>query len=307
MTDYGMLTPYLTTKRERGELIFATDFPLSSCCSFKIGGPADFVIYPGSEEALVGLIEFLRLIRVRYSIFGNASNVLFDDRGYRGAVIFTSGICSLSRDGDTLTAGSGMPITHLAVAAQRASLSGLEFTYGIPGSVGGAVYMNAGAYGGEIKDVCASSRVYDPTTGKISVYSGKDQLFGYRESVYMKAELIILSSLFKLREADPSEIKSLMGALMQRRIEKQPLDFPSAGSIFKRCNGFYTAKLIEDSGLKGVSVGGAQVSEKHAGFIINLGGASSSDVRKLIELIQSAVREKFGVEIQPEVRIIPSV
>ncbi len=307
MTDYGTLTPYLTTKRERGELAFWTDLPLSSCCSFKIGGPADFVIYPKSEEALIELVQLLRAREIRYNVFGNASNVLFDDAGYRGAVIFTSGLCGLTCEDETLTAGSGMPVTSLAVAAQRSCLSGLEFTYGIPGSVGGAVYMNAGAYEGEIKDVCRSSRVYNPVTGEVAVYSGADQRFGYRESAYMKAELIILSSSFSLRSTDPAAVRARMDTLMQRRVDKQPLDFPSAGSVFKRVNGFYTAKLIEDAGLKGMSVGGAQVSEKHAGFIINRGGATSSDVHRLIECIQNAVRDKFGVEIQPEVRTIPAL
>jgi UDP-N-acetylenolpyruvoylglucosamine reductase len=304
MTDYGTLATYLKTGRERGELAFEANFPLSSCCTFKIGGPADFVIRPKTEGALIGLVELLRTSGVRYSIFGNASNVLFDDPGYRGAIIFTSGLSGFSCEGETLTAGSGMPVTQLAVTAKRASLSGLEFTYGIPGSVGGAVYMNAGAYNGEIKDVCVASRVFEPGTGKVSVYAGADQRFGYRESVYMNAELIILSSTFKLRESDPEKIGAEMDSLMQKRIDKQPLEYPSAGSVFKRCSGFYTAKLIEDSGLKGASVGGAQVSEKHSGFIINRGGATASDVRRLIEYIQVTVREKFGVEIQPEVRIV---
>ncbi len=199
-----------------------------------------------------------------------------------------------------------MSVTALSVAAYRASLSGLEFTYGIPGSVGGAVYMNAGAYGGEIKDVCISSRVYNPDTCEIEVYSGNEQRFGYRESVYMNSPLIILSSDFRLKESDPVEIDALMRKLMNQRIEKQPLDLPSAGSVFKRCEGYFTAKLIEDSGLKGMTVGGAQVSEKHAGFIVNKGGATASDVLRLIEHIRNVVYMNFGVNIQPEVRYIPA-
>jgi UDP-N-acetylmuramate dehydrogenase len=306
MTDYATLKPYLKTEFERGELTYSADFPLSSCCTFKIGGPADFVVYPKNERALISLVEFIRSIGLRYNVFGNASNVLFDDPGYRGVVIFTSELKSVTQNGEIMTAGSGMPVTSLAVAAYRASLAGLEFTYGIPGSVGGAVYMNAGAYNGEIKDVCISSRVYNPETGTVTVYKGDQQRFGYRESVYMNSPLIILSSDFRLQECDPAEIDALMRKLMNQRIEKQPLDMPSAGSVFKRCDGYYTAKLIEDAGLKGTAIGGAQVSEKHAGFIVNRGGATASDVRRLIDHIRATVYERFGAEIQPEVRFIPA-
>lgn len=306
MTDYATLKPYLKTEFERGELTYSADFPLSSCCTFKIGGPADFVVYPKNERALISLVDFIRSIGLRYNVFGNASNVLFDDPGYRGVVIFTSELKSVTQNGEIMTASSGMPLTSLAVAAYRASLAGLEFTYGIPGSVGGAVYMNAGAYNGEIKDVCISSRVYNPESGTVTVYKGDEQRFGYRESVYMNSPLIILSSDFRLRECDPAEIDALMRKLMNQRIEKQPLDMPSAGSVFKRCDGYYTAKLIEDAGLKGTAIGGAQVSEKHAGFIVNRGGATASDVRRLIEHISAAVFERFGAEIQPEVRFIPA-
>ncbi|HPT85112.1 MAG TPA: UDP-N-acetylmuramate dehydrogenase [Bacillota bacterium] len=306
MTDYATLRQYLISESESGELTFLADYPLSALCTFKIGGPADFVVYPKTERALISLVEYARSIGVRYNVFGNASNVLFDDPGYRGVVIFTSELKSIKIDGPIITAGSGMSVTALSVAAYRSSLSGLEFTYGIPGSVGGAVYMNAGAYGGEIKDVCISSRVYNPETGEIEVYSGDEQRFGYRESIYMNSPLIILSSDFRLNESDPVEIEALMKNLMNQRIEKQPLDLPSAGSVFKRCKGYFTAKLIEDSGLKGKSIGGAQVSEKHAGFIVNKGGATASDVLKLIEHIQEEVYRQFGVEIQPEVRFIPA-
>jgi len=306
MTDYATLRPYLISQLERGELTFLADYPLSSLCTFRIGGPADFIVYPKTERALISLVEFVRSVGVRYSVFGNASNVLFDDPGYRGVVIFTSELKSVTISGENVTAGSGMSVTALSVAAYRASLSGLEFTYGIPGSVGGAVYMNAGAYGGEIKDVCISSRVYNPDTCEIEVYSGNEQRFGYRESVYMNSPLIILSSDFRLKESDPVEIDALMRKLMNQRIEKQPLDLPSAGSVFKRCEGYFTAKLIEDSGLKGMTVGGAQVSEKHAGFIVNKGGATASDVLRLIEHIRNVVYMNFGVNIQPEVRYIPA-
>lgn len=306
MTDYATLRQYLKSELERGELTFVADYPLSSCCTFKIGGPADFIVYPKTERALISLVELLRSTGVRFNVFGNASNVLFDDPGYRGVVIFTSELKSAEKSGDVITAGSGKSVTCLSVFAWRASLSGLEFTYGIPGSVGGAVYMNAGAYGGEIKDVCISSRVYNTETGKVETYSGDEQRFGYRESVYMYSPLIILSSDFKLKESDPTQIKAYMDQLMQQRHDKQPLDMPSAGSVFKRCNGFFTAKLIENSGLKGVSIGGAQVSEKHAGFIVNKGGATASDVRRLIEHIRKTVYERFGADIQPEVRFIPA-
>ena len=307
MSDLSNLDLYFTAQRERGGLEVFRNVKLSSCCSFEIGGPADFIVYPKTENALINLIKFASENYIRFDVFGNASNVLFDDEGYRGIVIFTSELDGLELiNNNLINSGSGTPLTELAVFAQSNGLSGLEFAYGIPGSVGGAVFMNAGAYGGEIKDICISSKVFDIKNNLILEICGEGQNFGYRESVYMHNKTIILASVFKLIKADLNNIKLKMDEYMGRRRDKQPLEYPSAGSAFKRCNGFFTAQLIEESGLKGTTEGGAQVSDKHAGFIINCGGATSSDVRKLIERVQSAVLNKFGAEIQPEIRYIPA-
>ncbi len=204
-----------------------------------------------------------------------------------------------------ISADAGYPLTRLASDAAALSLTGLEFAYGIPGSVGGGIFMNAGAYGGELSDVVWRSRWYDPDSGETGYFTRDEHEFAYRHSIYMDCRRVILSAEFRLKVGDKARIRALCDDYMSRRREKQPLEYPSAGSVFKRGSGFITAKLIEDAGLKGCAVGGAQVSEKHAGFIINRGGATASDVLRLIRHIQATVRDRFGVEIECEVRYIP--
>ena len=280
--------------------------PLSCISTFRTGGPADTVVFPRSRaEAVICVRNALRY-GIRYTVIGNGSNVLFDDAGYRGAVICTSGLSgiSISRDG-TVTAECGVPLTALSSRVAEAGLSGLEFAYGIPGFVGGAVFMNAGAYGGSISDVLTGSDYYDAESDSVVHVAREEHGFGYRKSIYSdNPGRMILGAEFTLAHDDPDAIRGRCSANMEARRTKQPLEFPSAGSVFKRPEGHFAGKLIEDSGLKGTSVGGAEVSRKHAGFIINRGGATSSDVLELISLIKDKVRRDTGIELECEVRYI---
>lgn len=279
--------------------------PLSLHSTFLIGGNAGLAVFPKTAEQLVFSVREAIALGQRYSVIGNASNVLFSDSGFDGAVIFTSGCKEISIKGNLITAECGASFTHLSSLAAKNSLSGLEFAYGIPGTVGGAVYMNAGAYGGQISDVLVSSTLLDASSGEIKILSAKDQEFGYRTSIYCKNEdLIILSASLELSAGKETEIRERMEELMRQRKEKQPLELPNAGSTFKRPVGYFAGKLIEDAGLKGFSVGGAQISEKHAGFIVNTGGATANDVLRLIEHTKEAVMNKFGVMLECEIKYI---
>lgn len=287
-------------------LVYSENEPLAPLSTFKIGGSADYVIYPFTCEGLIAAVQAANECEVRFDVFGNGSNLLFADEGYRGAAIFTTKMNKVRREGNLLIADAGASLTGLAVHALRAGLTGLEFAYGIPGSVGGAVFMNAGAYDGEIASVVTASSYWTPDipSNEIAELVGDAQGFGYRTSAYQGSDKLILSATFALKEGDPVEIKAKMDDLMSRRKSKQPLEYPSAGSTFKRYPGYFTAQLIDEAGLKGLTVGGAQVSEKHAGFVINRGGATAKDVLELIERIRSAIYEKNGIHICPEVQII---
>ncbi len=286
-------------KHERG-------VPLSSLCTFKIGGPADIVVRPQTRDELVLSVSAAIDCGVPYLIIGNGSNMLFDDAGFSGAVIVTNGMRDTSVDGNVITADCGVPMTALSLRAQGLGLSGLEFAYGIPGCVGGAVTMNAGAYGGQMSDVLVSSEYYDPATGERIIIPSSEHVYGYRESIYLeKPELVVLGAVLELVLCDREEIKQKCDENMRARREKQPLEYPSAGSVFKRPPGYFAAKLIQDAGLKGTRVGDAEVSEKHSGFIINRGEATSRDVLELIEIIKTTVYEKFGVCLECEIRHIP--
>lgn len=287
-----------------GSLEIRKNALLSEYTSFRIGGPADELILPKTTESLVRLLSALREYGIRHLILGNGSNVLFSDIGYRGTVILTTSLRSYTVEGTKIHAECGVPLGALAVAAASAGLTGLEFAYGIPGTLGGAVYMNAGAYGGEIADVLEKSASLE-TDGRICERSAHELDFGYRSSVFQISGGTVLSATLSLQKGDPAEIRGKMKDFMSRRQEKQPLEYPSAGSTFKRYPGYYTGKLIEDAGLKGYCVGGAKVSEKHAGFVINTGGATCADVLALIRHIQNTVCEKFGIMPECEIRIIP--
>ena len=306
--EYKELFQFLDEIQADGKLEYSIDSPLAPYSTFRIGGPADLIVFPYTKEALIGLLAELNAKHIRHDVFGNGSNVLFADEGYRGVVIVTTKMNQIKRVGDMLVADAGVSFTGLAVRALKEGLTGLEFAYGIPGSVGGAIYMNAGAYDGEVAQICTETTVYlqnDTLMGEVVTVSGDDQKFGYRTSAFQTMDNgVILGGKFQLKPGDPEEIKAKMSDLMFRRRDKQPLEYPSAGSTFKRAPGYFTAKLIDDAGLKGFSVGGAQVSEKHAGFVINRDKATSADVKNLIATIQKTILEKTGVEIECEVRII---
>ena len=280
------------------------DEPMSKHTSFKIGGPADIYIVPQSKEEFIDAMKVLTVHNYPYMIVGNGTDLLIKDGGIEGAVINTAELNNIQVCGDALIAGAGTTLESLCNAALSSSLTGIEFACGIPGTIGGAVYMNAGAYGGEIKDVCEWCNVIDMKSLKQCKIYRDDMNFGYRTSTVQQKGYITLEACFKLKKGESNDIKSRMDEFNRKRREKQPLEFPSAGSVFKRPEGYYAGKLIEDAGLKGMCVGGAQVSEKHTGFIINRGSASADDVIKLIRLVQRTIKEKFGVDMHPEIKII---
>jgi len=279
------------------------DEPLCGHTTFKIGGPADALALPESRDELRKLAGILKNNDVRFMIIGNGSNLLFSDSGYRGVIIkINRNMSKLNITDDAITAESGALLSVVASEAMKASLTGLEFASGIPGTVGGAVYMNAGAYDNDIKDIFLSAEVLDDD-GSINKYGPEEMDFSYRHSKLSEYG-ILLSAVFKLQSGIYESIKAKTDKLTENRRLKQPLDMPSAGSVFKRPSGHFAGKLIMDSGLKGYSIGGAQVSEKHCGFIVNKGGASCDDVLRLIEHIQATVFNCFKIELVPEIRVI---
>ena len=282
---------------------YAENKRASEFTSFKIGGEC-FVVYPANESELINIIRFCRDNTFKFIVLGCGSNVLFSDDGYDGAVILTQKLNKVNCSDDIITAECGAQLSTVCKTAYKNGLCGLEFAYGIPGSVGGAVFMNAGAYGGETKDVILKVRAYSFDDDKVLEFDNAECDFGYRHSVFEDKNFIILSAEYKLTAADKTEIKAKMDDYIGRRKSKQPLNYPSAGSVFKRYPGRYTGQMIEASGLKGYTVGGAQVSEKHAGFIVNKGGATASDVLELIEHIKSVIKEREGVDIETEIRVI---
>ncbi len=289
---------------EKLNIEYEKDLPLALRSSFRIGGAADIAVFPKNESELAKAVCAVKDCGLPMLIIGNGSNMLFEDAGFRGAVIFTEKMNETRVEGNSIFAGAGASFTALAVTAKNASLTGLEFAYGIPGSVGGAVVMNAGAYGGEVAQVIESCRVYDIEKDTFFTLTRDEMKLSYRHSVFGENEdLICLSAKFTLAEGNSAEIDEKMRELMQRRRDKQPLEFPSAGSVFKRpAPDLFVGKMIEDSGLKGFTVGGARVSEKHAGFIVNIGGATASDVRELVAQIKAVIRVNYGVELECEIR-----
>lgn len=281
------------------------DVPMSEYTTFKIGGNAKLMITPASDEALSRIIKECRRIDIKPMIIGNGSNMLISDKGLNTVVInMCRTDCSVSYIGDgIIECDAGLTMSKLCNFALENELTGLEFAFGIPGTAGGAAYMNAGAYGGEMKDVLVSCRHID-ADGNFGELSGEELALGYRTSAYEHNGYIITKLILKLVKGSKDEIKAKMHELLQRRKDKQPLEYPSAGSTFKRPEGYFAGALIEECGLKGATVGGAQVSEKHAGFVINKGGATSDDVIKLIKMVQETVLQEKGVLLEPEVRLI---
>ena len=278
--------------------------PMSKHTSFKIGGPAKLFVSPADSNTLSELITNCKNYDIPTVYFGNGSNILFNDYGFDGVVISTSRMTEISlQDENVIECGSGVKNSVLCQFALENSLSGFEFLWGIPGTVGGAAFMNAGAYGGEIKDVIVGCE-YITADGEIKEMSSDEMDLSYRHSIFSENGGIITKVRLRGRLDNKEVIRTLMDELMDRRRTKQPLEFPSAGSVFKRPEGYFAAALIEECGLKGESVGGAQVSEKHSGFIINTGNATASDVKQLVEIIKETVFMQKGVQLECEIRVI---
>ncbi|MBQ7656349.1 MAG: UDP-N-acetylmuramate dehydrogenase [Clostridia bacterium] len=288
---------------QNDELHVVTCVILDKFTTLRVGGAADYFAEPESEEHLLRLLKRAKDAGIPVLLMGNGSNLLVKDGGFRGLVIrLGKSFSKIERTGNCLYAQAGALLSALARQAQEASLTGLEFAQGIPGSVGGGVYMNAGAYGGELAQTLAFIRVFDGEIIRDVPVGEMD--YAYRHSRAMEENWIILGAQFHLTPGDPETIEAAMRNFASRRREKQPLEYPSAGSFFKRPAGHFAGVLIEGAGLKGLSVGGAQVSEKHAGFLINTGGATAADFLSLMEQVQSRVMEKYGVALEPEVRIV---
>ena len=279
-----------------------TDEPMSRHTTFRVGGPADFFVTPKAKEEVRDVICICKEAGMPYYIIGNGSNLLVSDAGYRGVIVqIYKEMNEVKVEGDLVKAQAGALLSGIAAKALGAELSGFEFASGIPGTIGGACVMNAGAYGGEMKDVLESVTVLTGE-GKI-IELGRNELeLGYRTSVIAKKGYIVLGAVLKLERGDGEKIKTYMDELKEKRVTKQPLEYPSAGSTFKRPEGYFAGKLIEDAGLRGFQVGGAQVSEKHCGFVINRDHATAADIMELMRQVQIRVKENSGVDLEPEVK-----
>ncbi len=278
--------------------------PMKNHTSFKIGGPADFLLTPASVSELSEIIKLCNRDKLPIFIMGNGTNLLVSDKGIRGVVIkIYDNLNCYNVKGECIEAFGGILLSTLSNIALENELSGLEFASGIPGTLGGAVAMNAGAYGGEIKDVVIETEFID-RAGNLIIIRDDEHQFGYRTSFIQKQSGLAVKSVIKLTKGDKASIKALMDDLTGRRQDKQPLEMPSAGSVFKRPEGYFAGKLIEDCGLRGYSIGGAQVSVKHCGFIVNSGNATFKDIIDLVRHIQQTVKAKFNVELQTEIRIV---
>lgn len=300
--DINQFSQLLLTELPEGTIYLNEE--MKNYTTFKIGGPVDILIKPDSIKSLVRAIKLCRTYEVPYYILGNGSNLLVADEGFRGVIIqIYTNFAEIKVEGNTVTAQAGALLSKIANKALEHSLAGFEFAHGIPGTLGGAVVMNAGAYGGEMKHVLVSCDVLD-LEGNILTLSNEDLELGYRKSVIQKKGYIVLSATIGLKEGNKEEISASMKELMARRKEKQPLDKPSAGSTFKRPEGYFAGKLIMDSGLKGYQIGGAMVSDKHSGFVVNNGGATFKDVESLIKHVQEIVKEKYQVLLETEVKIL---
>lgn len=276
--------------------------PMAAHTTFRVGGPADCFLTPHTEEEAAAMLRLFCEEAEPFFILGNGSNLLVSDAGYRGAVIqFGSNYNVVTVEGTKLFACAGALLSKAAQEAYAHSLTGMEFASGIPGTVGGAVVMNAGAYGGEMKQIVSSVKLLDLTSGKIVWKSADEMEFDYRMSIVKKQPYLVLEAVLELQTGDSTAIHDRMEELKDQRVSKQPLNYPSAGSTFKRPEGYFAGKLIQDAGLKGYTVGGAQVSEKHSGFVINTGNATAADILTLIKNVQQKVQTQFGVLLEPEV------
>lgn len=278
---------------------------MSNYTTMQVGGIASVVAFVRSAEEMITAIREAKNNCVRYVVVGNGSNIVFSDDGFDGLVIVTSEMKTFSIERNVIKADCGASLSKISAAAQRSGLTGLEFAYGVPGTVGGGVVMNAGAFGGNLSDVVISSICYDTKNETIRKIDGAEHQFRYRDSIYQRnPNLIVLAVMMRLSQGRMEDIVSKMNENIKTRKEKQPLEFPSAGSVFKRPIGYYAGELIENCGLKGYRIGGAEVSEKHAGFIINRGNATSNDVINLVRHIRSTVLDQYAVDLECEIRFI---
>ena len=280
------------------------DEPMKKHTTFRIGGPADYFVTPESKEEIQAIVELCKKEEIPYSVIGNGSNLLVGDKGYRGVILqIFKKMNQIRVEENKIYAGAGALLSKIAATALSESLTGFEFAAGIPGTLGGGVAMNAGAYGGEIKDCIVSAKVLTKE-GERVVLKKEDLQLSYRNSVILQKGYLVLEATFSFEKGNPAEIQEEIKELNKRRREKQPLEYPSAGSTFKRPEGYFAGKLIEDAGLRGYRVGDAQVSEKHCGFVVNRGEATAKDVAQLISDVQNRVMDEFGVKLEPEVRMI---
>ena len=292
------------TEKISGSLV-QENAPMAKFTSFRAGGCADLLVQPQNIKELQDVLQVLQEEGCPHMVLGNGSNVLVKDGGYRGVIVkLGSGFDHVAVEGNAIRCRSGALLSAVAKAAADAGLTGMECLSGIPGSIGGAVFMNAGAYGGEIKDVLRKVSVISQDGAHLSALDTGSLDLGYRHSILQQTGDIVLEAEFMLQPGNETEIKEKMAELKARRNEKQPVNYPSAGSFFKRPEGYFAGKLVQDADLKGVSVGGAEVSQLHSGFLINKGGATATDIIQLMRIVQAAVMERFGVMLEPEVRII---
>ena len=277
--------------------------PMSRHTTFRTGGPADLLVQPEAEQ-IAPILEVCRNEEIPWTVIGNGSNLLVGDGGIRGVVLeIGKQMSDVVIEGPVITAGAGAMLSSIASRAAAAELTGMEFASGSPGSLGGAVVMNAGAYGGEMKDILQKVTVLTPD-GTVQTLSVEELELSYRHSIIPEKGYLVISAVLKLQPGNADEIQSIMDDLKEKRVSKQPLEYPSAGSTFKRPEGYFAGKLIQDAGLRGFRVGGAQVSEKHCGFIINRDQATSTDICQLMQQVSEIVYEKFGVRLEPEVKKI---
>ena len=293
----------LKMKQDLPEVTILENEPLSHYTYIKTGGPADALIFPKNRAEVEAILSYAKGHQIPWLVLGNASNLIVRDGGIRGIVMILRDMDHITVDGTTVTAEAGATLINTTHHALDASLTGMEFACGIPGSIGGAVYMNAGAYGGEIRQVLASADILFED-GSIQTLTNDELNFGYRHSLMQEQRGIVLSATFELQKGNHAEISEKMAELTDLREQKQPLEYPSCGSVFKRPEGHYTGPLIIEAGLQGLKWGGAQVSTKHAGFIVNIDHATATDYIELIEHIQHVIWEKFGIQLETEVRII---
>lgn len=280
------------------------DEPMSKHTTFRVGGPADYFVMPRNIEEVQNVVVLCRQYDMPYYVLGNGSNLLVSDKGYRGVIVqIYKEMNEILIEGTTVRVQAGALLSKIGSAVLEAGLTGFEFAAGIPGTVGGAVVMNAGAYGGETKDILKSATVLT-TEGEVLTLYNEEMELGYRTSIIAKKDYVVLEAEYELKLGQKEAIRAKMDELKVQRVTKQPLEFPSAGSTFKRPEGYFAGKLIQDAGLRGFTVGGAQVSEKHCGFVINKGDATATDIWELIQQVADKVMQEFGVQLEPEVKML---